>query len=51
MEFLGSHHRFLLYCSGIPRLEWVKTRLSNDGWHLIPISSSGKEVLYQVDRP
>ena len=51
MEFLGSHQQFLLYCSGIPRLEWVKSRLSNDGWHLIPINSSGKEVLYQVDRP
>lgn len=33
-KFLKTHSRFLLYCYGEPRLEWVKQRLSESGWHL-----------------
>jgi len=49
-DFVASHREFLLYCSGMPRIEWVKTRLSNEGWQLTPIAGSGSNVLYRVDR-
>jgi 4-amino-4-deoxy-L-arabinose transferase-like glycosyltransferase len=50
-EFLAEHREFLLYCYGMPRLEWVKNRLSDDGWHLIPIRSEGPHELFRVVGP
>jgi hypothetical protein len=50
-EFLVAHREFLLYCYGEPRLEWLKNRLSGDGWQLIPIGSEGARELYRVVAP
>jgi nicotinamide riboside transporter PnuC len=33
-EFLQAHSRFLLYCYGDPRFEWVRRRLVKSGWHV-----------------
>jgi hypothetical protein len=38
--FVQSHHHFLLYCYGEPRLEWVKERLVRDGWTLSLLQSA-----------
>jgi hypothetical protein len=32
--FLASHSHFRLYCYGEPRIEWIKKRLTSEGWHL-----------------
>jgi len=39
-EFLSTHSRFLLYCYGQPRLEWIKQRLMQSGWHLRLLKSA-----------
>jgi acyl-CoA synthetase (AMP-forming)/AMP-acid ligase II len=49
-EFLATHRQFLLFCAGLPNLEWVRNRLISGGWRLTPIASSGARILYQVDR-
>ncbi len=58
--FLASHNRFLLYCHGEARLEWVKQRLMHEGWKLTqlrtaklePVGEEGQEYreLYEVTR-
>lgn len=48
--FLGSHPRFLLLCTGRPRLDWIQPRLRAAGWNLVPLARSGEDVLYRVDR-
>lgn len=48
--FLLSHPRFLLYVAGNPRLEWIQNRLVAEGWRLSPISQSGPQMLYLVQR-
>jgi hypothetical protein len=50
-EFLAAHREFLLYYYGTPRVEWVKSRLSSDGWRLILIRSEGAHELYRVTGP
>ena len=59
-NFLATHQHFLLYCFGEPRIEWIKQRLINEGWHLTLLSSAKKQPtgddgqqyreLYQVIR-
>jgi len=39
-SFLAAHQHFLLYSYGVPRLEWIKQRLVNEGWHLTLLSSA-----------
>jgi hypothetical protein len=50
-DFLAANREFLLFCVGMPRLEWVKERLQSEGWRLTPIASSDQNLLYRVERP
>jgi hypothetical protein len=50
-QFLSTHREFLLYCVGLPRLEWVKDRLANEGWNVVLIRSEGTKTLYRVSKP
>jgi hypothetical protein len=50
-QFLSTHREFLLYCVGMPRLEWVKDRLANEGWNVVLIRSEGSKTLYRVAKP
>jgi len=49
--FIKSHPQFLLLHSGLARFNWTDSRLASSGWRLSPIASSGRDVLYLVDRP
>ncbi len=42
--FLAGHRHFLLYCYGEPRLEWIKARLQQDGWHLTLLRSAPQHL-------
>jgi hypothetical protein len=48
-QFVTTHHRFLLYAVGEPRVEWTVNRLLSEGWSLQTIRTSGKAVLYVAD--
>lgn len=50
-EFLSTHRDFLLYCIGVPRLEWVRDRLIHEGWDVVLIRSEGSKTLYRVTQP
>ena len=50
-EFLAEHRRFFLYCSGSPRLEWVKERLQAEKWTLRLLRSRGAKTLYIAEAP
>jgi len=49
--FIEGNKRFVLYCTGEPRLEWVKQRLLDEGWKLELIEKQGVEELYLATRP
>ena len=38
--WLAGRSHFLLYCSGDPELEWIRQRLSDDGWRLRLLQSA-----------
>lgn len=50
-QFLSTHRRFFLYCTGMPRLEWTKERLQAEGWTLHLLRSSGEETLFLAEAP
>lgn len=50
-EFLSTHREFLLYCVGMPRLEWIKDRLIHEGWNVVLIRSEGSKKIYRVTKP
>jgi hypothetical protein len=50
-QFLSAHRRFLLHCSGEPRLEWTRERLLAEGWKLTLIRRSGNEKLFLAEAP
>jgi hypothetical protein len=50
-QFLSGHRDFLLYCVGMPRLEWVKDRLIHEGWKVVLIRSEDSKQLYRVTKP
>jgi 4-amino-4-deoxy-L-arabinose transferase-like glycosyltransferase len=50
-QFLSTHRRFLLYCTGAPRLEWTKERLQAEGWTLHLLRNSGGETLFLAEAP
>ena len=50
-QFLATHRRFLLYCTGSPRLEWVKERLLAEKWTLYLVRSLGTETLSLAEAP
>lgn len=50
-EFVRTHQHFLLLVSGLDRLLWLPSRLTNNGWRLTWIASDGAATLYRADRP
>lgn len=48
-SFLSGNNRFLLYCYGQPRLEWIKLRLSQDGWKVILLRSARRRKVDEYD--
>jgi len=50
-EFLTTHTRFLLYCTGRQRLEWTKDRLTTDHWRLHLLRQRGAETLFLAEAP
>lgn len=49
-DFIDSHPRFLLLCSGRARLDWTCYRLANSQWKLSLLAQTRGNVLYRVDR-
>jgi hypothetical protein len=47
--FLKAHQRFLLYSYGEPRLEWIKQRLIQEGWHLKLLQSAALQPALKED--
>jgi hypothetical protein len=50
-DYLKSHPRFYVLTSGEPRLNWLPSRLSSEGWRLTPVGRKASDVLYLADRP
>ena len=42
--FLKMHRHFLLYIYGEPKLEWIRERLVQDGWHLTLLAAAKEKV-------
>ena len=49
--FTTSHRRFFLYCTDLPRLEWTKARLANEGWTFTRVYRGGADELFEVEAP
>jgi hypothetical protein len=49
-QFVNTHRHFLLFYSGLPRLDIAAKHLADTGWRFTPIARSGADVLYRVDR-
>jgi putative effector of murein hydrolase LrgA (UPF0299 family) len=46
--FLSRNREFWLYCHGVPRLEWLQSRLRDEGWTLSEEARKGSGVLIRV---
>lgn len=50
-SFVQSHRSFLIYSSGMPRLEWLQPRLWKEGWDLTLIASNKRGKLFRATAP
>jgi hypothetical protein len=50
-SFVAQHRQFLMYTSGLGRLEWLPDRLKGDGWSIQPVARSGQAQLFRVTAP
>lgn len=48
--FLNRNRQFWLYCHGVPRLEWLPSRLRQEGWRLGEEARNGSSVFFRVSQ-